>query len=222
MRYDGISVKNLRSTNMDGVLLKERMVVGKAIYLAVVCDGVGSMEDGALASAMATELLGGWFDSLHDLKGMGTKMLGVVAEINGTILRTAREQRLRTASTLSALLLDGSNYYIVHAGDSRIYVYRDGVLRQLTRDQTNGGKLTSCIGRMENVPLVYDEGKYENDIFLLCTDGLYRKLTQENICGFLASAHKKGLENTIRQMVSLAMEKGERDNISLAILMNER
>lgn len=221
MKYDGISVQNMRSSNMDGVLLKERLIEGRRVYLAVVCDGVGSMINGAFASATSTELLSEWFNTVNERKSLGVRMLNAVAEINRVITEEAERKALQTASTLSALLVDESNYYIVHVGDSRIYGFRDGVLRQLTQDHTRGGRLTACIGRTENVSFFYDEGTYAGDTFLLCSDGLYKRMEHSKIERNLAGIKKHGLQKVIKQMVEFVIDQGERDNISLAILMKE-
>lgn len=221
MRYDGISVQNMRSSNMDGVLLKERSIGGKSVYLAVVCDGVGSMKNGAFASAMATELLSEWFNTVNERESLGIRMLNAVSEINRIIMEEAEKKGLQTASTVSALLVDEGCYYIVHAGDSRIYGFRDGVLRQLTQDHTRNGRLTACIGKTEDVPLFYDEGSYLGDTFLLCSDGLYKRMEHSRIEKSLAGIKKNGLQRAIKQMVEFVIDQGERDNISLAILMKE-
>lgn len=221
MKYDGISVQNMRSSNMDGVLLKERLIGGRRVYLAVVCDGVGSMKNGVFASATATELLSEWFNTVNERKSLGIRMLNVIARINRIIVEEAEKNSLQTASTLSALLMDESRYYIVHVGDSRIYGFRNGILRQLTQDHTRGGRLTACIGKTENVPFFYDEGTYTGDIFLLCSDGLYKKMEHNEIEKNLVGIKKNGLQKTIKQMVEFVIDQGERDNISLAILMKE-
>lgn len=220
MEYGGISLQNQRRTNMDGVLLKTQKVAGKTAYLAVVCDGVGSLEDGAFASAMAITLLGQWFESIASLKGIGTGLLSTVLEINRKIVTTTEERGIKTASTLSAILLVESSYYVVHAGDSRIYKYNDGTLRQLTEDHVKEGKLTACIGRTKTIPLFYNEGRYRDDVFLLCSDGLYKRMEQEQIGAYLSEIDKAGLQQTIDQMASFVINRGEKDNISIAILMN--
>ena len=62
--YDGMSLQNKRKSNMDSLLLKERRIDGQNVYLAVVCDGVGSLENGGFAAATAVRLLSDWFDSV--------------------------------------------------------------------------------------------------------------------------------------------------------------
>ena len=51
--YDGISLQNQRPVNMDSLLMKERAIDGRSVCMAVVCDGVGSMTDGAFAASSA-------------------------------------------------------------------------------------------------------------------------------------------------------------------------
>lgn len=62
--YDGISLQNQRAVNMDSLLLKTRMIQGRNFCIAVVCDGVGSMQDGQFAAVTAVTLLNHWFTSM--------------------------------------------------------------------------------------------------------------------------------------------------------------
>ena len=119
--YDGISVTNKRKTNMDGVLLKRRRTGSEMVYIAVICDGVGSMADGEFISAEAILLTGAWLDGLSDIRRIELKMQALIKEINGVVFASGKKKGLKTASTYSALLLCGSRYYIVHVGDSRVY-----------------------------------------------------------------------------------------------------
>lgn len=220
-RYDGMSIQNKRSTNMDSLLLKEKQIVGQNLYMAVVCDGVGSMEAGAFASSMAVRMLSEWFDNITDTQRLGLCLRDQVAEINRRIVEAALARGLQTASTLSALLLDDGHYYIVHIGDSRIYCCRDGVLTQLTQDQTSNGKLTSCLGRKEKLSIFYNEGSFSGETFLLCSDGLYKRMEPEHLCTELAQVSRKTLKKTMERLMQYVIKRGEADNISLAILIHE-
>lgn len=119
--YDGISVVNKRRANMVGVLLKRCQIGSEMVYIAVICDGVGSMADGEFASAEAIRLTGEWLDGFSDTRRIELKMLALIKEINEAVFTSGKKKGLKTASTYSALLLCGSRYYIVHAGDSRVY-----------------------------------------------------------------------------------------------------
>ena len=167
--FDGISLQNKRDTNMDSIMLAQRRLDGLNLYLGAVCDGVGGLEDGGFAASEAVRYLKCWFDTLPDARRMGIRLLEAVGEADRTISEEAKQMRMKTATTLSALLLEvdgmeSNRFYIVHAGDSRIYSYRDGVVSQLTVDQSSNGKLTSYIGRYGRTKLFYEE-YLQNQLF---------------------------------------------------------
>ena len=151
--FDGICLQNARAVNMDSLLLKSRQIRAKSACIAVVCDGVGSLADGAFAARVAVRELYQWFDKLKTLKNIGLQLRDEVLRISAEISGQAAAHDYDTASTISALLLIESSYFIVHAGDSRIYRYHGGVLEQLTFDDVSAaGKLTKYIGRGRHEP----------------------------------------------------------------------
>lgn len=217
--YDAISIPNRRRVNMDSLLIKERTVCGKQVCLAVVCDGVGSLESGAFAASEAVQRLGIWLDGLDELSRAGLDLRNAVLRINREIIEFAEKQGLRTATTLSALLLVEGQYYIVHAGDSRIYTCTEDGIRQLTRDDVDSdGKLTQCIGRSRRVTLFYNEGTSEGSLFLLCSDGLYKRMEPEYFHQQLVWVRRNELHQTIENLVVHVVSRGETDNISIAIV----
>lgn len=220
--YDGMSLRNHRSSNMDSVLLKERTFDRETVYLAVICDGVGSLDDGAFAAAMAVEKLNEWFDAIEDTERIGMKLLDRVREISVSISILAKSKNLQTASTLSALLLTGAYYYIVHTGDSRIYCLKSDQLIQLTTDQVSEGRLTSCLGREGKLHLQYGEGANDARGYLLCSDGLHKKMEEQFLYNTLRDTRSIGIKRTMEKMVNFVVDRGEKDNISLAIMMCER
>lgn len=217
--YDGISLRNRRPTNMDSLLVKERTIAGEWICLAVVCDGVGSLESGALAASQAVRQLGAWLNGLEDISRAGLNLRQAVLRINEQIIDQARNLGIRTATTLSALLLTGGRYYIVHAGDSRIYSWGEEGLRQLTRDDiTQEGKLSECIGRSSRPSLFYSEGESEKRIFLLCSDGLYKRMEPDYLSRQLERADRGEFRKAMEHLVEYVVDRGEPDNISVAIV----
>ena len=217
--YDGISLRNRRPTNMDSLLVKERTIAGEWICLAVVCDGVGSLESGALAASQAVQQLGAWLNGLEDISRAGLNLRQAVLRINEQIRDQARNLGIRTATTLSALLLTGGRYYIVHAGDSRIYSWGEEGLRQLTRDDiTQEGKLSECIGRSSRPSLFYSEGESEKRIFLLCSDGLYKRMEPDYLSRQLERADRGEFRKAMEHLVEYVVDRGEPDNISVAIV----
>ena len=220
--YDGISLQNRRARNMASRRLNERQVGGRQLLIAVVCDGVGSLMDGAWAAREAVRMLGLWFDGVGDMERLGLKLRDQVLEINREICRTAKLQALQTATTLSALLLDGDRYYIVHLGDSRIYRWGQGGLMQLTQDQVlPSGKLAASLGHTDQVIPFYNEGDLGPQKFLLCSDGLYKRMEPEVLLKGLDTATGRNLKKTMQELARYVIERGEQDNISIALVINE-
>lgn len=217
--YGGKSITNGRKTNMDSLLISERAIAGNSALLAVVCDGVGSTADGAVASSMSVKLMSEWFDRVNSIDCIELYMREAVTEANEKIIAIAQEQNYDTATTLSALLLVNTSYYVVHTGDSRILRLSNGVLTQITRDDiSKNGKLTFCIGKTKPANLFYEEGKIENALFVLCTDGLYKKLSIQELSAELLSSGKAPLGVVIEKLIQMVVDRGEHDNITLAIV----
>lgn len=190
--------------------------------MAVVCDGVGSVQDGAFTASCAVKMLGAWFDSVKDTRRLGLRLRDNVLDINRRIVLTAQKHGLQTAATLSALLLDEERYYVVHAGDSRIYCYQNSELILLTQDHvSSAGKLTMCLGRFEEIELFYNEGVAPGANFLLCSDGLYKKMDVQVLQTQFARMTPKTLRKVIENLTQYVIERGEKDNISLALVISE-
>ena len=217
--YDGISLQNGRETNMDSLLLTEREISGTKAFLGVVCDGVGSMNDGAYAGVEAVRLLNEWFIYLSDIQRIGLRLRDEILLINSKITEAAKEQNFRTATTLSALLSVNGYIYIVHAGDSRIYSADTGSLKLLTVDAvTESGQLVTYIGNGNDIDLFYSEFQKFNGIYLLCSDGLYKRVKDDFIYKNVNTSNKKMIHKSLISLANTAVKKGERDNISIAII----
>jgi protein phosphatase len=126
--------------------------------------------------------------------------------------------------------------YVIHAGDSRAYLHRDGVLQQLTRDQTVAQRmvdegllapekadstrwanvLSSCISaRPEALQMdVYRVTLQAGDTLVLCTDGLTKPLTDDAIAGHLAAVPRDGAATVVQRLVDAANDAGGPDNIT--------
>ena len=90
--YDGISLQNQRAVNMDSLLLKTRMIQGRNFCIAVVCDGVGSMQDGQFAAVTAVTLLNHWFSQIEDDCVCGPCLREQVLKVNRAIYEEAQNQ----------------------------------------------------------------------------------------------------------------------------------
>jgi len=207
---------------MDSLLLKSGFINGRKAMLAVVCDGVGSMADGAYASITAVKIMNEWFDNVKTADLIGTVMRNIVLNINLYIIKESKLKNIYTASTFSALLLVESDYYISHIGDSRIYCLENGRLCALTNDDVSpSGELTAYIGKNENILPQYREGTAAGKIFLICSDGLYRRMDKDFMTVKLKNWNKKSFDETIKILPQYVINLGEQDNISFALVKIE-
>lgn len=219
--YDGVSIQNRRKSNMDSLLLKQRTIDGKPLCIAAVCDGIGGLADGAVASSSAVRKLNQWFDAVKDARRLGLQMRDAVLEINRSIVAEAHREGLHTGTTFSALLLREDCYYVVHTGDSRIYMRQGNSLTQLTEDQSEEGRLTACLGHGERTELFYDEGSGDGDCFLLCSDGLYKRMDPSLLQQGVRQVTNRNMREVMERFIEYVTERGEKDNISLALVLRE-
>jgi len=140
-------------------------------------------------------------------------------------------------TTVVAALFDADRATLVHVGDSRAYLFRDGELRRLTDDhswvqeQVNAGILsedeakghplknvvTRALGGAAHVSVdLIEVPLHPHDRFLLCSDGLTGMLPDEDLFAHLKS--EDGLEKTVRHLIDTANDRGGVDNIT-AILV---
>ena len=220
--FNGISLQNKRQSNMDSLLLKSRSIGTANATLAVVCDGVGSLIDGEFASGTAAKSLSYWFSNISTANRIGLCMRDEILSINSHIVTQAAQMNLDTATTLTALLLVEDSYYIAHIGDSRIYCYNNGNLSILTSDDiSSSGKLTGYIGKTHDVFLQYSEGSAVGKTFLICSDGLYNRMSTDILIEMIQSWNKRSSNEQVDFLSNYVIERGEADNISLAFVRLE-
>ncbi|HEY5023097.1 MAG TPA: protein phosphatase 2C domain-containing protein, partial [Gemmatimonadaceae bacterium] len=165
--------------------------------LFIVADGMGGHAAGEVASEMSVEIVSHDLSDLNDLESAEAheRVARALRDANRAVYERTRTERdkLGMGSTVSALLLSESRYVVGHVGDSRIYIVRDGQMRQLTKDhslvqeQVDAGLLTPeqarrhpqsnvitrCIGMADEIePDVFDGEAHVGDAFLLASDGL--------------------------------------------------
>lgn len=149
-----------KQVNQDAVLIKSAVVKGEEILLAAVCDGMGGLEKGEVASGEVIRGLSRWFEEalpqlLADKKSLGEErkkniersLENFIQEENQKIFFYGEEQNLLLGTTVSAMLLLSGWYLIMQIGDSRVYELTEQI-RQITKDQTyvqrevDAGRLT--------------------------------------------------------------------------------
>lgn len=205
-----------KNTNQDSLLVKiAQTSLGKAC-LCVVCDGMGGLAKGELASASVIRRFDRWFcESFPQMLGRGfnpdelkLEWDNIALEQNHLLSEHASRQGTRMGTTIVALLIINGGYYIMNVGDSRAYMLTDQ-LTLLTKDQTyvqyevDMGHITweealthprrnvllQCVGASEVVmPDFYYGQVYPDSSFVLCSDGFRHVITPEEIYAYLNPA----------------------------------
>jgi len=209
--------------------------------LFIVADGMGGHAAGEVASEMAVEIVSHDLSDLNDLESADAyeKVARALRDANRAVYERTRTERdkLGMGSTVSALLLSETRYIVGHVGDSRIYLVRDGTMRQLTRDhslvqeQVDAGLLTPeqarrhpqsnvitrCIGMADEIePDVFDGEARVGDSFLLASDGLTGMIEDRRIQQLLVSRAKP--ERIVDALIQEANVNGGNDNITAVVV----
>ena len=157
------------------------------LTISVLCDGVGSATCGAEAAKRVCNYLVTNFKNRPLSWSIEKSMNNFIKSINKILYEESitNYETVELVTTLCIVVIDGNKLYGANVGDSRIYLLRDDKFNQLSNDHTDEdmeGVLTSAIGLSKEVELYYFENIInENDKILLCSDGLYTVLNQEQI-----------------------------------------
>lgn len=198
-----------KSKNQDGILMKVAHTDYGTIAFGAICDGMGGLHKGELASANMLRMLSLWFEvefpevlyrGLH-MESLKESWNHLISNANRQLQSYGKKKSFRMGTTMVAVLLAGKTYYICNVGDSRIYRIKERV-ELLTKDQTfvqqeiDLGKMTyeeadtdsrrnillQCVGASSIVKPDYYTGTMESEsVFLLCSDGFRHVVKEEEL-----------------------------------------
>lgn len=211
--------------------------------LLLVADGMGGHNGGEIASGIAAETARDVF-LYSNSKDPADVLAESLDNAHQAILRAALElpELDGMGTTCSAVILKDGWIRYGHVGDSRVYLWRDGKITQLTEDQTMVNRLlktgaitaeeakqhsrknvlVSALGAANSAveaefsptPIATDVG----DILLLCSDGLHSIVDDDEIAAMLG---EQKLDEACRKLVDRAIERGGPDNITVQLLRVE-
>jgi len=217
-----------------------------AAYLFAVADGVGGRPEGDLASGRTLSAMLSYlgkaascFQGLNATaeEALLEKLEAAVRDVHeGLVDEYGGVTSKLPATTLTLVLLVWPRAYHIQVGDSRAYVRRGGRLQRLTRDQTLGeymvslgawtdeqaakapaaANLSSAIGGSELLPVVGLIDLTPGDTLLLCTDGLTKHVSDEQIESTLARA--ESAVSTSTKLVEDALAGGGTDNVTVLVV----
>ena len=237
-----------KSVNQDSALYMEAKTDYDNVVFCLLCDGMGGLANGELASATVIRAFAKWFENeFPDMlyKGFDSKMLEkrwseIVFEQNIKIMSHARSLGSNMGTTAVIMLISGGNYYIMNIGDSRAYVCNSNGLIQLTVDQTfvnreiKMGNMTpeearvdprrnvllQCVGASQFIEPDFFMGNANlNDVFMLCSDGFRHEITQEEISQAFAPENINSEEDFEKAEIELVeLNKSRMENDNITVL----
>jgi PPM family protein phosphatase len=235
----------VRQTSLPQVVTQQGRSRG---HILLVADGMGGHNAGEVASALSVEVVEGYvvellrrFSNLQttDERGVIQDLREAVQQADARLIEEAREHRelKGMGTTLTMAFVSGRRLFVLHAGDSRCYLFRAGQLEQLTEDHTLVAALvshgvirpeearrhphrhvvTNVLGGDEaGVRVDVQRASLEaGDRLLLCSDGLTDMLDDQRIAAILAKEPEP--ESACRSLVAEANEAGGKDNITAVV-----
>jgi len=228
-------VGKVRQINEDSYLNREDL------NLWVIADGMGGHHAGDVASKAIVQCL----NEITPRKRLSTYIDEIedrLISVNQKLRQMAAEHHdNRTIGSTVVSMVALNNYFaLLWAGDSRVYRSRHGALSQLTRDHSQVEELvergvilreeaeshpasnviTRAVGATDQLYIDVDIDKAEpGDTFLLCSDGLYKHLNEEEIAKIL---QKEDLVDVCKSLIDLTLERGASDNVTLVVIKAEK
>ncbi len=223
--------------SMTRLVPKDPQVLERKGAIFVVADGMGGHAAGEVASEIAVETVREEYyeaDSDEVLEVLAQ----AIKQANQVIYDRAVEQAARAGmgTTCAAVVVRGALAYVANVGDSRVYLIRDGQIRQLTNDhswvaeQVRAGMLTDeqarnhahrnvitrALGTQPEVEAdLFVEALQDGDFLLLCSDGLSGPVSDEEMNRIISSFAP---QEAVRKLIAQANEEGGPDNITAVLV----
>lgn len=240
LSFSGLTHRGMvRSENQDSIYLSRQGANFPHLFL--VADGMGGANGGRTASSMAVDIFSRhFFDNWRHL-GEEESIRLAVRKANAEIYaQSLKDDALHGMGTtlVGLVVLQSARALVVNIGDSRCYLFRGQCLRQISEDHSlvqemkKSGKLTEKQARkheMRNIlsralgvepeaseDIFHVNDLQENDLFLLCSDGLHGPVSQEAMHRVLAQPHD--IPQKVHELQTLAIENGGPDNISVVLV----
>ncbi|MEO6778472.1 MAG: Stp1/IreP family PP2C-type Ser/Thr phosphatase [Gemmatimonadaceae bacterium] len=233
----GSDVGRVRKGNEDSFFADANEYRG----LFMVADGMGGHAAGEIASQMAVEVVSADLEKLKDLESADAlEMVSLsLRHANRAVFErsSAERDKMGMGSTASVLILGDERFIIGHLGDSRIYLFRDGEMRQMTHDHSvvqeqidagiitrdaarnhkQSNVITRCVGMGWDVePDISDGEVRQGDVFLLASDGLTGMVDDRRLNALLGS--RATPDRMVDAMISEANARGGVDNITAVVV----
>lgn len=199
-----------KQVNQDSLMVRKLSTPTGKMVFAVLCDGMGGLKHGEIASSSVISAFSEWmYSCLPELSKcdiedgeIRRQWCKVIDSQNEAIRTLGQDNDCKIGSTATVMLLTEKRYYILNIGDTRAYEISEGGIRQITKDHTvvenevelgnmtvfqaeNSpvrSALTKCIGvAVEAEPDMFFGDTKRNTVYMLCCDGFRHKITDEEM-----------------------------------------
>ncbi len=232
-----VDVGKVRMSNEDQAVV---VTNARGYILMIVCDGMGGENNGDLASKFAVDVVVEEFKKIKKFyfKGQAYYWLSkAIRKANTVVFNEASKNEIYhgMGTTLTAILLVKDTMFVGQVGDSRAYKLVDNQLKLITEDQTYVGYLLrtgqideekakvhpkrhvlmNALGIYPTLNLDLKIHPYKKEILLLCSDGLYNNVPENDIASILSNSDTP--EEKVNELVAIANSNGGSDNIAVAL-----
>ncbi|MGI6197621.1 MAG: PP2C family protein-serine/threonine phosphatase [Candidatus Cloacimonadaceae bacterium] len=205
--------------------------------LFIVCDGMGGDNSGEIAARIAVEAVQSYIGKYHIPTEENMIIAQAIEYAQQKLMEAVNENPAFAGmgSTLVMLMMRDNQFWYAHLGNSRLYLVRDDAITRLTRDHSEvqylvdtgvitleearehplRGKLSKALGQNIGDPEISGPHMlYQDDVFMLCTDGLTEYVQDEELLGHLTESPQVAAHN----LVDVARQRGSLDDISIQII----
>ncbi|WP_148434614.1 PP2C family protein-serine/threonine phosphatase [Gracilibacillus massiliensis] len=238
----------MKQINQDALMIKTAQTNQGTVGLFVVCDGMGGLGKGEVASTMIIEGLSEWFQETlpnllqsYSFDEIPVHFVNKIEYLNEQLIDYGTLNQIKCGTTLTAILVREQQFFTFQVGDSRAYSIGQE-LNQLTKDQSvvarelERGTITmeqatthperhvllQCIGIEPVIEVATTSGVLtENEMILLCTDGFYHRLTDQEMLQDLQPSllkTKEAMQNTLASIVNTIQNRQETDDITSILI----
>lgn len=242
-------IGNTKEVNQDNILVKIGEHKGREFGLFLVCDGLGGLTKGEVASLIAVKTFKSWWEEKLEALIKNKNDIEILKSLEDTvrianklILNYAKENNCKVGTTITGLFLYGSDYYIVNVGDSRIYKFENNISqeteddsyvamkvknKEMTIEEARTSKyknlLLQCVGSKEEIQVYKKKGEIKHaKAFLLCSDGFYNKFSEKEMKDYIKFINKQGnADSTVQKTVSEMVQivKGRKERDNISLII---
>lgn len=241
---------SLTDTGLVRAHNEDAIETSKELGLAILADGMGGYNAGEVASRMCVDLIGkhlkqkqqsAWIPLISKQTMVASRWINdAISYANERVLKAAHEhaEYVGMGTTIVVAMCHQDRLLVAHVGDSRVYRFRAGELKQITKDhsvlqaQIDAGLIseeqakyspiknliTRAVGAQAEIEVeIHAHPLEEGDIYLLCSDGLTDMLSYDQIHRILKQQSTQ-MEICCQSLVNGANNCGGRDNVSVILL----